>query len=267
MDRVVAEFNVRLGHARIFLQNVDFEPELRLPHYDADDYTGRIDEIATMVRRAWYIPRGPIKSLMDYIERAGILVVLSDMEDARIDGASYQVPGLPPVIFLNKGLSGDRQRFTLAHELGHIIMHTFPTPNMEKEADEFAAELLMPKADIAPQLSGMSLQKAAQLKPYWKVSMGALIVRAKTLGKINAGAASYLWRQMSMRGYRTREPESLDIAPEKTSLVDALVRNLTDVMGYSNNDLEHALHLRYAELAKLYDLEPEPQKRTLRLVS
>lgn len=266
MDKVIAEFNVRLGHARVLLQHVDFEPELKLPHYDADDYTGRIDEIAVMVRGAWYVPRGPIRSIMDYIERAGILVIFSDMEGARIDGASYQVPGLPPVIFLNKELPGDRQRFTLAHELGHIVMHTCPTPEMEKQADEFAAEFLMPKADIASELSGLSLQKAAQLKPYWKVSMGALIVRAKTLGKIDTGTASYLWRQMSIAGYRTKEPVSLDFAAETPSLSEALIRNLTHELGYSNTDLEHALHLHYSELAEMYNLKPETHSNILRLV-
>lgn len=263
LDKVIAELSVRLGHTRVLLKNVDFEPELKLPHYDPDDYVGRIEEIAAMVRRAWYIPRGPIRSLIDYIERAGILVILSDMEAARIDGVSYQVPGLPPVIFLNRNMPADRQRFSLAHELGHIVMHAYPTPEMELQADEFAAAFLMPREDIAPELSRMTLQKAAQLKPYWKVSMGALIVRASTLGKIDSGGASYLWRQMSMAGYRTREPASLDFVAEQPSLAQALIKNLTHDMGYSNDDLEQALHLQYTELAALYGLElaPTPLRR------
>ena len=255
LDKVIAELSVRLGHTRVLLKNVDFEPELKLPHYDPDDYVGRIEDIAAMVRRAWYMPRGPIKSLIDYIERAGILVILSDMEAARIDGVSYQVPGLPPVIFLNRNMPADRQRFSLAHELGHIVMHAYPTPEMEPQADEFAAAFLMPREDIASELSGMTLPKAAQLKPYWRVSMGALIVRASTLGKIDSGGASYLWRQMSIAGYRTREPASLDFVAEQPSLAQALIKNLTHDMGYSNDDLEQALHLRYSELAALYGLE------------
>lgn len=265
MDRVIAEFNIRLAHARVFLNNVDFEPELRIPRYDADDFNGNTEEIASMVRRSWYVPRGPILSVMDYIERAGILVVPTDMETAHIDGASYQVPGLPPVIFINKNLPGDRQRFTLAHELGHIVMHDFPSPEMEKQADEFAAAFLMPKDDIAHQLGGLTLSKAAQLKPYWKTSMAALIVRAKTLRKIDDGASSYLWRQMSMRGYRTKEPENLDIRPESPSLIPALLENLTDGMGYTEADMEQVLHLHYSEIADLYSI-PRPTANRLRVV-
>lgn len=256
LDKVIAELSVRLGHVRVLLQSVDMEPELPLPQYDADEFSGQIEEIASMVRRAWYVPHGPVRSLIDYVERAGIIVVFSEMESARIDGASYQVAGMPPVIFLNKSMPADRMRFSLAHELGHIVMHRIPSPDMEQQADEFAAALLMPKEDIASELSDFTLAKAAQLKPYWKVSMGALIVRAKTIGKIDHGTYSWLWRQMSIKGFRTREPSSLDFPPEQASLADALVFNLTNNMGYGPQDLERALHLTYSELSAMYDLRP-----------
>lgn len=256
LDKVIAEFSVRLGHARVLLQSMDMEPELPLPQYDADEFPGQAEEVASMVRRAWYMPNGPVRSLIEYIERAGILVVMSEMEAARIDGASYQVPGIPPVIFLNKNMPADRMRFSLAHELGHVVMHRIPSPDMESQADEFAAAFLLPKEDIAPELTGLTLAKAAQLKPYWKVSMGALIVRAKTLGKIDQGTYSWLWRQMSSKGYRTREPAALDFAPEAPSLTAALLSNLTDNMGYQPQDLEHVLHLKYSELATMYDFRP-----------
>lgn len=254
LDKVIAELSVRLGHARVLLQSVDFEPELKLPQYDADDYASSIEDVAAMVRRAWYIPRGPIRSLIDFVERAGILVILSDMEAARIDGASYQVPGMPPVIFLNRNLPADRQRFSLAHELGHIVLHRFPSPEMEQQADQFAAAFLMPRDDIGAELRGLTLAKAAQLKPYWRVSMAALIVRATALGKIDSGSASYLWRQMSSRGFRTQEPASLDFSVEQPSLANALLSNLTETMGYTSDDLERALHLPYKEIAGLYGL-------------
>lgn len=265
MDRVIAEFNVRLAHTRVLLNNVEFEPELVLPSYDADDYEGHIEDVAEMVRRCWYVPRGPIASVMEYLERAGILIIPMSMESAKIDAASYRIPGLPPVIFLNKEMPGDRQRFTLAHELGHLVMHRFPTPSMEKQADEFAAAFLMPKDDIASQLKGLTLTKAAQLKPYWKASMAALIVRAKTLRKIDDGASAYLWRQMSIRGYRTREPKTIDVTAESPTLMPALLSNLTEEMGYSENDLEQALHLHYRELSDLYGFTA-PKSSGLRLV-
>lgn len=263
IDGIIAELNIRIAHIRKFMSMVDFSPELPMPHYEVEDFNGEIEAIANNVRRAWLAPRGPLKSLTEYIERAGCLVVHCDLDAAKIDGVSYNISGLPPVIFLNKNQPADRMRFSLAHELGHIVMHSFPTPNMETEANQFASALLMPRDDIAPELNGISIEKAAYMKPVWKVSMAALIFRAKTLNQIDRYGSEYLWRQMSSRGFRLREPASLDFAPEKPSLMSALVNNLTENMGYSNSEFARTLHLHYEELSKLYELKPT---QNLRLV-
>lgn len=263
IDGIIAELNIRIAHIRKFMSMVDFSPELPMPHYEVEDFNGEIEAIANNVRRAWLAPRGPLKSLTEYIERAGCLVVHCDLDSAKIDGVSYNISGLPPVIFLNKNQPADRMRFSLAHELGHIVMHSFPTPNMETEANEFASALLMPRDDIAPELNGISIEKAAYMKPVWKVSMAALIFRAKTLNQIDRYGSEYLWRQMSSRGFRLREPASLDFDQEKPSLMNALVKNLTENMGYSDSEFARVLHLHYEELSKLYDLRPT---QNLRLV-
>lgn len=267
LDRVIAELNVRLAHIRQFLQSVDFEPELPLPQYSPDDFDGGASEIARNVRRAWYMPRGPVRSLTEFAERAGCLIVHCDLSEAQIDGVSYQLPGLPPVVFLNSDRPADRQRFTLAHEIGHLVMHRFPEPNMEQQANDFASELLMPADDIRSELRGLSLERAAQLKPYWRVSMAALIVRAESLGAIDGQQALRLWKQMSAKLYRTREPAQLDFEKEPVSLFPALLKNLVDNLEYSPSDLESALHLSYEELAQLYRLNQNPiQRPPLRLV-
>lgn len=263
LDRVIAELNVRIGHLRTFVGSVDFTPELPLPQYEADDFGGDMQAIADNVRRAWYVPRGPIKSLMEYVERAGCLVVMCEMEAARIDGVSYRIPGLPPAIFLNRNQPADQLRYSLAHELGHLVLHAYPSPSMEKEANEFASALLMPRSDIASELIGLTLDKAAYMKPVWRVSMAALIYRASTLGKLDQYKAEYLWRQMSSRGYRLREPSAVDFEPEKPTVLNALVSNLVDTLGYSESDLEEVLHLRYSELANMYGLR---QSTGLRVV-
>lgn len=254
LDRVIAEFNVRISHIRTLLKTVDFQPELPLPQYDVDDFSGDIEEIANNVRRAWYAPRGPIASLTEFAERAGCLIVHCDMDAAKIDGASYRISGMPPIIFLNRHQSADRMRFSLAHELGHLVLHAYPTPNMEQEADSFASALLMPSADIGPELNGLTLAKSAYMKPVWKVSMAALIVRATHLKRIDRAKAEYMWRTMSSQGYRTREPESLDFPREKPSLIDALLQKMTVELGYSKDELSQALHLHFQELAHMYDL-------------
>lgn len=262
IEKLIADLNVRMSHLRTMLQSADIEPELHFPEYDPEE-DGSPEEIARNVRRTWYMPSGPISNLTEYAERAGCIVILCDMPDAGIDGVSYRVSDLPPMVFLNRARPADRLRFSLAHELGHLVMHRYPTTNMEDEADAFASELLMPAADIGPHLSGLTLDRAMGMKPFWKVSMAALIVRASTLGRIDGGKAQWLWRQMSSRGYRLQEPAAVDFPPETSSLLRGLLDNLTHNLHYTHSDLEGALNLFYEEIASMYDLK----QRGLKLVS
>lgn len=262
IDRLIADLNIRIGHIRKFLSTVEFSPELPFPQYDVDDFNGDIAAVAENVRRAWLMPRGPIRSLTEFAERAGCLVIHCDMEDAKIDGVSYRIPGLPPVVFLNRNQPADRMRFSLAHELGHLVMHAYPHPSMEQEADEFASSLLMPASDIGPELNGLTIEKAAYMKPQWRVSMAALIYRATVLKRIDKYKSDYLWRQMSIRNFRLREPSAVDFDREKTSVIDALVDTLVNQMGYTPDELAELLHLHYSELSEMYSLHP----RGLRVV-
>src|SRR5260221_2966706 len=125
-----------------------------------------------------------------------------------------RVPGQPPLVLLNGQHPADRMRFTLAHELGHLVMHRFPTAEMEEEANEFASALLMPATDIKEAFAGrrISLELLAALKPEWKVAMQALLMRAKSLGYVDSNQNRYLWQRIIARGWRLREPPELEFA-------------------------------------------------------
>ena len=106
-------------------------------------------------------------------------------------------------------------------------MHSkYPNPDMEKQADKFAAAFLMPADDIRQYLNDVTLAKLGTLKPYWKVSMQALLSRAKDLGQITPRKTRTLWMQLSKLGYRTREPVELDLPPELPSLFPKIIEVL-----------------------------------------
>lgn len=263
IDKIIAELNTRIAHARTLLKSSDLEPELPLPFYEPEEYQNDFEKIAHNVRRAWLMPRGPVKDLTNYMERAGILIIKCDMRGARIDGVSYQISGLPPIVFLNDYIPADRERFTLAHELGHLVMHKYPTENMETEANSFAAAFLMPESDIAPDLKGITLEKAAALKPYWKVSVGSLLYKAKTLKSVDEGQMQYLWRKRSALGWNTKEPESLDFPNEQPTLLNALLQNMQDDLGYSLEELATAMHLHLDEISLMYGVKQKPLLRAV----
>jgi len=186
---------------------------------------GGPEECAQRLRQLWQLPIGPIRNVVKSIERAGGMVFRCPFGETRVDGISQwplDAPQMPPIFFVHEDVPGDRERLTLCHEVGHVAMHHMPTDgDLEDEANRFAAEFLMPADEIADDLKNLTLPKAAALKSTWKVSMQALIVHANRLGSISDNQYQYLFRQLSMKGYRTCEP--CPIPPEEPEMFRDIV--------------------------------------------
>jgi Zn-dependent peptidase ImmA (M78 family) len=267
MDQVLANFNIRILHLRRLLGSVEFDPKLPIPRYEVDDYAGDIEKLAELVRRAWNIPRGPIANLTEIVETAGIFVFHVDLEEADIDGATIWPPGLPPCVFLNKNLFADRMRFTLAHEIAHIILHRFPNENMETEASRFAGALLVPKADVHNDFAGqhIDLRTLARLKPEWRVAMQSLLYRASELGYVDKARAQYLWKQFNINRWKLREPPELDFEQEKPILVPRLFDLHVNQLGYTLDEMQNVLCMFTQDIMRIYELNLP--KHGLRIVS
>lgn len=261
LDSIHAQVNQRVMHLRRLLQSAEFEAKLPLPTYDLDEYRGDAEIIANMVRRAWFLPSGPIRNLTLCLEQAGVLIVCCDFHGAAVDAVSYAIPELPPCIFLNKERSADRMRFTLAHELGHLVMHRIPSQDMESEADAFASALLMPAADIKGHLAGrITLAYLATFKPIWKVSIQSLLMRAGRLGMITPHQNKYLWQQISASKMRFNEPPELDFPHDEPKVLPELLRFHLEELNYSLTDLANVMHIYESELQDLYGLPGEPSR-------
>lgn len=252
LELIQSQMNIRRIHLARLLQAIELKNDNQFPHLDIDDYSGDIEAIATAVRSGWSLPRGPIRNLTQAIESAGGVIIKCDFGTAKIDALSQWLPGLPPLFFINVCVPGDRLRFSLAHELGHIIMHSFPTPDMEFEADKFAGAFLMPSSEIGPELNSITLRKLATLKPRWKVSMGALLYRARDLNKITESQSRNFWIQMSKAGYRKREPVELDIPSEEPSLLTEIIDTYRNELKYDIPELSRVLALNEAETRSMY---------------
>lgn len=227
-----------------------------VPRLDVEEFDGHVERIAGLLRAHWRVPSGPLANVTEVIERAGILVMHSALGGATVSGVTSSTPGMPPLIVINSNQPADRTRFTLSHELGHIVMHRFPTPGMEQEANEFASAFLMPRNDIRLAFSRrVDLPLLAQLKPEWKVSMAALLYRAKSLGALTPNQERYLWQQFSMRHIRHREPPELDFPIEVPRAAPELFRLHLEELGYSLAELAAMLHMQPGELTEFYGLK------------
>jgi Zn-dependent peptidase ImmA (M78 family)/transcriptional regulator with XRE-family HTH domain len=267
LKRLHAELNIRIMHLRRYLDAVDLEAERPLPQLDVDEMGGA-DKVAAFIRRAWMIPEGPINNLTTLCERAGIVVLQCDFVE-KVDGVTMRLRDLPPLIFLNKNAPPDRMRHSLAHELGHLIMHSVPTETMEEEADRFAGELLAPVSQLRADLIGgrITLERLVQLKKFWKVSVASLLYRAEHSGLLTRNQASYLWRQLSARGWKKREPEETQFTPEVPRLYEQIIILHEKELGYDATELGRMLHLSLDEVRKLYGVVSDDDvRRHLRVV-
>ena len=264
LDEIYAQIELRIKNITALLRSVDIA--CSIPIIDIDELDGRVDEIARTVRTHLQLPRGPILDLTETLEDAGVIIFSFDFGTRLIDAISRWVPRLPPLFFMNQYCPKDRWRFSLAHELGHMVMHAMPTGEMEAQADRFAQEFLMPERDIIADLRELDLAKLANLKRYWKVSMAALLKRAESLNSVSPNQARYLWVQISKAGYKTREPAELDVEGEHPHLIDEMIGTFQNELGYSQEDFQEILPLFDEELFDFYLQDHNRPQPRLRLV-
>lgn len=170
------------------------------------------DYIANYTRRLLKLERDePVKNIFSLLESNGIILYEIEAIE-KFDGVSFITDKGFPVIIVNKNFSNDRKRFTIAHELGHILLHNennFPISNYrdkEQEANQFASEFLMPKDAIKNSLRYLKMNELADLKSYWLTSMSSIIRKAKDLKCIDDNRYKFFMIEMSRYGYTKKEP-------------------------------------------------------------
>ncbi|GAA4684077.1 XRE family transcriptional regulator [Nocardioides nanhaiensis] len=211
-------------------------PEVDIPRHPVglDDPLEAADEAARALRHAWKMDTGPAPHLVRLAENHGILVVFSPPSSASLDAFSFDST-VRPVVILNP-IKRDfyRQRFDVAHELGHLVMHADSDPGskvVEDQAHRFAAEFLLPNDEITPllptALNKSTWARLGQLKEEWKVSMASLLYRAKVLETLPATSYRNAMITMTQRGWRRAEP-GLVTSIEQPSLFPATLDVLAD---------------------------------------
>lgn len=179
-----------------------------------------IEELAQLVREHWGLGEKPILNMVHQLEKNGIFVTSVTTTKRDIDAFCqkrvYKGREYYFVVLGNDKQSAVRRQFDAAHELGHILMHSWlddqekidkeELREIEKQADYFAAALLLPKSAFESSLYSTKLEEYINLKKYWMASIGAMIVRSYHLGLISYNQYHYLQKQLSRRKMRVKEP-------------------------------------------------------------
>jgi Zn-dependent peptidase ImmA (M78 family)/transcriptional regulator with XRE-family HTH domain len=257
LAKIEADINIRRIHLDRLLKSYEPATTKEFPIIDLEKNQWTPRDAAQHLRGHWMLPRGPVDNLTAVVERAGAIVIQIDFGTPRMDALSFRLPGMPPLIFMNSTVPGDRYRFSLAHEIAHLACHNHPESDeqMEEQADEFAAELLMPAKEVRSFVAYPSLAKLGRAKQYWKVSIKALIVQASRLKVITPSQYTGLNVNYSKAGYG-KFGEPFPIPVEKPSTLSMAVAHHMRALQYSAEDVAKLLMLTAEEFVATYTERP-----------
>ncbi|MCL2780063.1 MAG: ImmA/IrrE family metallo-endopeptidase [Actinomycetia bacterium] len=215
--RLEAQLNLLRLHSSLLFTEVSMAADQMVPTFDPVDTAP--EAAARMVRAQWCMPIGPVVNLTRRLETAGCLVFATT----------------------------DRMRLTLAHDLGHLCLHTsFVSDDMEGEANRFAAEFLMPEDAIRHQLRRPELGALLDLKREWGVSMQALYERAYHLGLVTGTARQQLYRMLNARGWKSVEPYP-DRVPRETPELPSHIGSTLHERGLDTDEINELVGVVRAE--------------------
>lgn len=253
-------------------------PELDLPDIDTDvDLNNKenIEDIAIKVRNYWTLGMNPIENMVNLLENKGIIVSTLNVNNKKIDAftQAHKINNRDKycVILSNDKQSVARRNFDAAHELGHIILHrniekiddltAEEQRNLEEQANFFAAAFLLPKNEFFSNLKEpLNLESYKELKKKWKVSIAAMVMRAKQIGRINNNQYLELVKAMNYRKWRTREPLDNQWKLQQTILFKKSIEMLKNNNILSGSELvyeigKYGIPMYAEDLEELLDLE------------
>lgn len=171
----------------------------------------QIEEVAQQLRKAWKLGLAPVTNLVDLLEEHVIRVFMVDIDDKSFDGLAGTVDDVP-IVVVGASWPGDRQRFTLAHELGHLLIEGRLNKGFDEEraVNRFAGAFLWPKEVVFQELGrsrkSLELRECLLIKEEYGLSMCAQCYRLKDLGIISESYFKQLMKRFNKRGWKKQEP-------------------------------------------------------------
>ncbi|KAE8127446.1 MULTISPECIES: ImmA/IrrE family metallo-endopeptidase [Bifidobacterium] len=241
-NMVLAEATLGVEFYELLSQNF-LLPSSNIPTFDKVDP----ELAADMVRKRWGLSDRPISNMMHLIESKGVRVLSLNPSAKDID-AFCLTRDDTSYMFMNTSKTGERQRFDIAHELGHLVLHggsdMSPADSREREqqANKFASEFLMPRSRIlAQQLDNPTLERIFAAKRYWKVSALAMTHRLHAIGLLTDARYRACCIELADKGFRFDEPDG--IVHESSSLLKQTIYGRGKRVSFADAGQALSLHM------------------------
>lgn len=228
-------------------------------------------EAANILREYWGLGNRPIENIVYLAESNGLIVTDFETATGDVDAFSHKITSDDMETYLigyskNKRTAA-RIHFDVAHEMGHILLHNWREDlecidkeefkEIELQAHAFASAFLLPedefRKDVSPYATNLAYY--TELKKTWKVSIAAMIRRAKDLDIITADDYSRLMRNMQKQGIRKIEPLDDELVTAEPSLLRQAIKILFDQKVFTPNEFLEELSREYGLTLYPKDIE------------
>lgn len=223
-----------------------------------------IEELALSIRSKWGVSDEPLVDIVGLLENQGIIIgqfaASYHCAFKGIDAFSCWKDGTPYILYTSNQKSAVRTRFSILHELGHLILHSsIDEENAVKkdtvdyadmQADRFAAAFLLPATSFPKDIRSTSLTSLEIIKRKWGAALSTIIKRCETLDLLTENQINYLKRQMTTRKYWHKEPlddELIVAAPEmlRDSILLLIDHNIITKAGFISSTALPVEDLKY----------------------
>lgn len=196
---------------------------------------------------------GPVGDLVELLENKGILIYLCDIANDNFSGMNGTVSGRPYII-VNKNMTAERIRSTIAHEMAHFLFawpENIPDKEIEQMATAISGAFLFPAKDARRELGirrrAITNDMVDICKEYG-ISMYLLVTRANKSGIVNDNVARNFYINAGKAGWKKHEPTRIE--GESPRLFHQLVYRAVSENEITVQKGAELLHQSYDEVVK-----------------
>ena len=214
-----------------------------------------IERAATKLREDWKLGDNPISNIVEMLELKGIKVIIIDDVDA-LDGlAVFTSSGIPIVVVNKQGKSIERIRFTIVHELAHLLLDLSVLENDHKKEEEwchfFSSCVLIPSHMLLKMIGNgkrtyVYINELIKIKEYFGISIRAIVHRLRAL-EIITDNYYQRWVVYMSKTYGSKEEPGEYKGEEASKNFDLLIArglsegiiSLSKAAALCNTDINH----------------------------
>lgn len=242
-SRLREKINVMEEEIVEYFENYIEFPECKIPNMsdilgdETHNYNReRIIKVCKRLREYWGLGNSPIENLMYILQVNGFIINKQLIDQDKTDGFSKKINNKSIIFVSSNKESAVRTRFDLAHELGHLVLHSNIEPedygekSIEMDADFFASEFLYPIDMFVEDIQdkALNLETFVLLKEKWKISIQAIIRKCKDFNLISDDKYIYFQKRISYNGWKRKEPLDDRIVPEEPRLLKDIIELLIE---------------------------------------